>query len=330
MEGIWTYSFWSDGGTLDLVSWPGWREDLKRLEDPDALRESGAMWEVLERLSQHLLVPVQERLEAMAPSDRLLISPSQALMHVPFAGFRTRAGMLAERVVLSLVTGAGLFEACFDRRPGPISSALLVGVHQHDYRPALPFARDEVKRLERLFEGSARKVRTLLDREATARAVLSAAATYDVVHFACHSLWSPEAAIRPQLALSPEVDRERGEDSGQLTDWRIVGELRLKPGALVNLSACQSARQKEGGAGVRDGLVPAFFRAGAGAVIATLWSIRDAPSPCFQAALYEHLLAGQSPADALALTIRRCIRGELGPALEDPLVWSAFVLHGVG
>lgn len=328
--GVWVYAVWNEGCVLYPVSWPGWREDLSALDAPDAWeKDREAMGQVLERVGRNLLEPVLERLEQMSPQDRLILSPAQGLFHVPFAAFPLGSERLVERLVLSVVSGMGLFEACFDRRSGPISSALLVGVPDHDYvKPPLPFVRDEVKGLESLLAGSSCHVRPLLGREATASAVLAEAAAYDVLHFACHATGSVKKGIRPQLVLYPDFDRER--DSGELTDWRIMNELRLRPGALVNLSACQSARQSGDGAEVRDGLVPAVLQAGAGAVIATLWNILDVHTPSFQANLYRHLLAGQPPADALALTIRSCIRGELGPALASPLVWSAFVLHGVG
>jgi hypothetical protein len=326
--GVWTYALWREGIILEPVSWPGWREDLKALDAPDVLlSDPKAMEAVLERVGQRLLEPVLERLELMSPSDRLIISPTQGLLHVPFAAFPIGSEKLVQRFVLSVVSGAGLFEACFDRRPGPISSALLVGVPRHDYmKVQLPYVREEVKKLESLLASSGHEVRLLLDQEATASAVLAEAAAYDVLHFACHARWSLQAAIRPQLVLHPDFER----DSGELTDWRIVNELRLRPGALVNLSACQSARQVDGGAEIRDGLLPAFLQAGAGAAVATLWSIRDAPMPVLQTVLYEHLLAGQPPAEALALTLRKCIQGELGPVFADPLVWSAFMLYGVG
>lgn len=326
--GVWTYALWSEGIILEPVSWEGWREDLKILDAPDALLSDPKLMEtVLERVGRRLLEPVLERLELMSPSDRLIISPTQGLLHVPFAAFPIGAERLVQQFVLSVVSGAGLFEACFDRRPGPISSALLVGVPRHDYmKVQLPYARDEVKKLESLLRDSGCEVRLLLDQQATASAVLSEAAAYDVLHFACHARWSLQAAIRPQLVLHPDFER----DSGELTDWRIVNELRLRPGALVNLSACQSARQIEGGAEIRDGLLPAILQAGAGAAVATLWSISDAPMPVLQTVLYENLLAGQPPAEALARTLRRCIQGELGPVLADPLVWLAFMLYGVG
>jgi hypothetical protein len=328
--GVWVYAVWNEDCVLYPVSWPGWREDLSALDALDAWeKDREAVGQVLERVGRNLLEPVQERLEQLSPEDRLILSAAPGLFHIPFAAFPLGSQRLVERLVLSVVSGVGLFEACFDRRPGPTASALLIGVPEHDYvKPSLPFARDEVKGLESLLVSEGCQVRTLLGREATASTVLAEAAAYDVLHFACHANASVKEGVRPQLVLCPDFDGE--QDSGELTDWRIIQELRLRPGALVNLSACQSARQSGGGAEVRDGLVPAVLQAGAGAVIATLWNILDARTPGFQTELYRHVLAGQPPADALALTVRRCIRGELGPALASPLVWSAFVLHGVG
>ncbi|AKJ01749.1 CHAT domain-containing protein [Archangium gephyra] len=327
--GIWCHALWKDGCEVALVAWPELPDDMKALENPAELalsRDPEALRGVLARVAELVQAPLQERLELLTPEDHLVISPSREFLGVPFAAVPVAGKLLAERVVISYVQGAGLFEACFDRPRSAVRSALLVGVHEHACYEPLPHARREVLQLERLFQKASRETHSLLEKDATVPAVLAKASAHDVLHFSCHARWWQEGNDRPHLVLSPES----GRDSGTLTDWRIMEELKLRPGALINLAACESGRQTGSGTEIRDGLVPAMLLAGAGAVVATLWPIWDAHTPAFQARFYQHLLAGQRPADALTSVLRACIRGELGEALAAPAHWAAFTLHGAG
>ena len=96
----------------------------------------------------------------------------------------------------------------------------------------------------------------------------------------------------------------------------------------MNLSACESAHQSEGGGDISEGLVPAVLIAGARAVIASLWKINDQLARQFQCTLYQHLVRGVAPAVALAETQRACLSGALGEEMTRFDIWAAFVLFG--
>ncbi|AKJ06146.1 CHAT domain-containing protein [Archangium gephyra] len=328
-SGLWTYAFWDSGCSVACVSWVELEEDLKALDGlNDWTEHQDTPPEALRSLSEKLISPHAARLRDMSPSDRLILSPTQGFFHVPFGMLPFEGKELARLAVISYVQGAGLFESCFERRPSAPRSVLCIGMHhRRGSSNTLPFARDEVKQLEHLLREAGLRTCTLLDEEATVPAVLARSAEHDVLHFACHGYWLTDKIIRrPYLELEMTLEG----DSGELTDWRIMGELLLRPGTLVNLSACKSALQIESGAEVRDGLVPAFLLAKAGGVLATLWRVEDACTLEFQAEFYRRLISGEAPADALASTVRACMDGALGPRLANPSLWAAFVFYGVG
>src|SRR5262249_6958358 len=128
-----------------------------------------------------------------------------------------------------------------------------------------------------------------------------------------------------RLRLAPDLARK---DSGELTEMRILTEVKVKPGALVNLAGCSTAAQRETGAAMTGGLVPVLMLAGASGVVATLWPINDELARIFQEQLYQYMLDGSRPDEALALTQRDCIDGQLGDSMLGPEAWAAFQFYG--
>jgi hypothetical protein len=92
---------------------------------------------------------------------------------------------------------------------------------------------------------------------------------------------------------------------------------------LVVLSACATAAGAQvSGEGVMS-LARAFLYAGAGATIATLWDVPDAPGPIFADVLYDALAHGQ-PLGAAVAGARRELRRRGAP----PRAWAAYAVTG--
>jgi CHAT domain-containing protein len=109
----------------------------------------------------------------------------------------------------------------------------------------------------------------------------------DLVHFAVHGSYDP-TGIQDGLAL---ID-------GSFLEPLHVSGVRMRGNPVVFLNACQV------GSGSRilgdyAGMAAAFLSAGASAVIAPLWSVKDAIARQIAEDFYERVFAGVPPADAL-------------------------------
>ena len=276
---------------------------------------------------QHYFDPLDERLKELEPSDRLVISAFDHLYDVPFSALPYRGKPLCKQVCISLVQGIGVLEACLARPSHQISSLLAVGNPQRPDMDDLSGAVREVQQLLDIFNTFGKETYLLTGVNATIPALKSRVSQYDVVHFACHALTTEQSSNSSRLMLSPEI---QFKDSGELTEDRILSEILLSPGCLINLAGCATAIQAERNIPLLGGLIPAFLVAGAGSVIGNLWPIEDSVAVRFQTEFYKLLLAGQRPGESLANTQRVCIAGTLGTEMQVPEVWAGYVIYGAG
>ncbi|MCO4745121.1 MAG: CHAT domain-containing protein [Proteobacteria bacterium] len=137
-----------------------------------------------------------------------------------------------------------------------------------------------------------------------------------LVHFAAHAVVPSHDPGSAGLLLAP----------GEGTDgWLSTGEIVAEDlnGAVVVLSACQSAGGGVVGAQGPEGLAPAFQQAGASAVLATLWPLRDDHARGFAVAFYGFVDQGQSLGQALQSA--QSLMHDAGHAPEG---WAGIVLIG--
>jgi CHAT domain-containing protein len=141
--------------------------------------------------------------------------------------------------------------------------------------------------------------------------------TARIIHLATHGLLDEaEEKVPGAIALAPSRT-----DDGWLTATEIMNLGMLKA-ELVVLSACNTGQGRLTGDGV-IGLSRSFISKGVPSVIASLWSVPDAPTASFMVELYQNLQRGLDKAQALRqamLTIK-----EKHP---NPLNWAAFTLIG--
>lgn len=100
-------------------------------------------------------------------------------------------------------------------------------------------------------------------------------------------------------------------------------------GCHVTLAACRTAISSGEGEYHARGLVTAFLVAVASSVLATLWPLIDASAAIFQAAYYDSIARGLSPALALAATQRAAMNGELGDELRLPVNFGGYILYSI-
>jgi hypothetical protein len=167
--------------------------------------------------------------------------------------------------------------------------------------------------------------------------VISEIGRYDVVHFACHATARIGDPLTSSLVL----------DDGELRLETILGldEIRAR---LVVLSACETALP---GTLIDEGLAlsAGFLKAGANAVISSLWKVWDDSTLALMIGLYRALRSGLEPAAALTdaqrfvreldvsewLTLTTDILGyplDVEPGISElfasPDNWAAFTIVG--
>lgn len=142
---------------------------------------------------------------------------------------------------------------------------------------------------------------------------------HGLLHFAAHAVVDEMRPHRSAVVLAPGSSDEDG-----LLQPRDIAALELE-GKIVVLSTCQSGSGlMQRGEGVMS-LARAFMRAGAHAVIGTLWPLRDDEAALLFEAFYRHLRSGESLAAAL-----QSAQAERIEAGAPERAWSGVVVLGQG
>jgi hypothetical protein len=158
----------------------------------------------------------------------------------------------------------------------------------------------------------------------------------DIVYFVSHG-WSPDAAWRR--------DAHTAEDTewGLLFDGRRLGprdffggRLKLKPGAVVVLSACSQGRLMPGAAHELHGLIRSLFYAGAATVLAARWPILNITAlAVFTGTLEQSFGPNKTLASGLSRSLAATAsRDDLKALMSGPeastFFWGPFALFGCG
>jgi CHAT domain-containing protein len=278
--------------------------------DRAVLRNAG------ELLSEWLLAPFAGVLRARR---ELVVIPDRGLQRVPFAALPLPGedALLIERFTLRTVPGLARIAPGARPLAARPDEVLLVGVPEVDRSTFddLPPLRAAARELDSLAALHPRAV-VLRGGDATRRALLSALPSHELLHFAGHARFRPDAPDRSHLVLT----RDSASGSSLLVPADLHG-LDLRRLRLVVLSACSSLGASHSRVAGFDGLANAFISAGAGGVVGTLWEIEDERAADLVVDLHERLRRGEAPAEALrGAQLAALARGAAG--------WSAFRYEG--
>jgi CHAT domain-containing protein/tetratricopeptide (TPR) repeat protein len=252
----------------------------------------------------------------LLPDARLVVLPDGPLYQVPFSALRDpgTGHLLIDDVVP--VVSPSLSVLKLWARPLRLASApvLLIGAGGAQATlglPSLPGVQQEIAQLVRLYPSAT----VLSGAAATPSAVLRALDGMAIVHFAGHAVMNDLYPARAQLLTAPEQSRT-GVTPGDISAHALA------PGAVVVLSACDTAVGRTYRGEGAMSLARPFLRAGASSVVATLWPIRDDRSRALLLAFHRNVAAGLPVSVALAQA-QRAARAT-GPDND----WAAFVLIG--
>jgi CHAT domain-containing protein len=265
--------------------------------------------------------------------NELLISADGVLHSLPFPALREQPGgpPLGARFALVSTPSARLWAHWVGQKRGTAPGRLLVladptvsqeipagwpvvAAQRAGRLAPLPSAREEGEWLAKRFDGHADLHVGADAREQMLK--LADLGRYGVLHFAAHAIADEAEPDRSAVVLAPGAG-----DDGFLRPSEIEA-LRLDH-AVVVLSACQGASgQAVGGEGVFS-LSRSFLKAGADAVIASLWPLRDDDALWFFRAFYRNLAGGNTLGGALQATRRQAVDAGM-PARA----WAGIVLIG--
>jgi len=187
----------------------------------------------------------------------------------------------------------------------------------------LPFTRDEVLGISKLYPASQRQIYLAEDsREETVKSEKLDA--YRYIHFASHGFIDESHPGRSGILFSRMPN---SSEDGVLQMGEIM---RLKLNAeLVTLSACSTGLGKlVNGEGIL-GLTRAFFYAGARNVTVSLWNVNDSATATLMKSFYGNLNQGLSKSAALRQAKLALLHGK-NVTWSQPYFWAPFILVGEG
>lgn len=253
------------------------------------------------QLYDALLRPVGSRLEHCG---RVFVVPYGQLHYVPFHALHDGQQYLIEGREVVVLPSAGLITHTPPRRP----AGARILAHSHQGR--LPQTQHEAALVGNRLSGE-----VVLEGEAGRERL--AADPVQVLHVTAHGKHRMD---HPELSYLELAD-------GQLfTDDLLQYDLSYE---LVTLSACETGQAAVTAGEDLIGLGRGVLVAGAGALVASLWSVHDPSAPGLMDSFYAALLAGQSKAGALRHAQCAALAGApTGAPERHPAFWGAFQLIG--
>ncbi|HET7224388.1 MAG TPA: CHAT domain-containing protein, partial [Candidatus Eisenbacteria bacterium] len=271
-----------------------------RLAELDRHRETmrGRMREHLQALADRLLQPV---LPATWEGP-VRITPWGPLHRVPFHALPWRGAPLVEHAEVVLEPGRG------GAPLGPGRHGALVVAHAAWETDAIE---DEARSVAARLEAGGVEVERAVGAEATRARLGSRAADAALVHLAGHAVYRAE---HPEFSALKLAD-----------GWISARDLAALPlaGACVVLSACESGPRGVVAGDEMLGLARGLRRAGASAVVASLWRVDDRATRAFMDELYRSWAAGGRLGAALCDVQRRAAAHG-----ADVYLWAPFCLMG--
>lgn len=258
---------------------------------------------ILEELHRLLWAPLEEM--GVTQDMRWIVSPHGPIHRIPLHALRRNGDYLVDRHVITLTPSARVWLE-LSKRPQPRErprTAWIGGVPSAQ----LPAVEREVSRVGQHLA----QWKPVRDLQPTRTAFRQEATRHQVVHLAAHG-----SLRRDNPAFS----------FVQLSDGPFfVHDLEdvCFEGSTIVLTACSSGRATAPAGDEWIGMAQGFLKAGASAVIASLWPIQDGPTLELMDRFYERFRENDDPAVALAeamTTLRR--------TLPHPWHWASFAALG--
>ncbi|HET8775624.1 MAG TPA: CHAT domain-containing protein [Thermoanaerobaculia bacterium] len=292
-----------------------WAFELARPRSAQPLDENGCSSDPATPAEAYatLIAPLRSKIR----KERLMIVPHGDLHYVPFAALydEERKRYLVEDYPITYVPSASTIPYLREKESAVRGAALVLGDPVTASQPRLPGAAREARKVAETLHATVK-----LGAAARESLLHGLDGKVDLLHIAAHGTYDAASPLFSAIHLA-----EGNGENGELTVDEIQSELDLSGVNLVVLSACRSGIGQGSGGDDIIGLTRSILYAGSPGVIATLWNISDDGTPPLIEKFYEHLLAGETAADALRAAQTELLRD---PDLKHPRYWAAFFLTG--
>jgi len=278
------------------------REQISSELTSDYRETGGKLYDILIR-------PVENQIQALSPKQLSIIATGK-LRYIPFETLwdTKNRQFLIEKYPVNYLTRISTRSIPNSTLQGGV---LALGNPVPRQPQNLPGTEEEVRNIAQLFPGSS----AYIGNSATLDQFKTQAPRFPFLHLATHGCFQQGGCQN----LGMEENTLLFADSQ--FNIREAALLGLQNTRLLTLSACQTAMQANSNGEEISGVAYVFERAGAQAVMASLWSVDDAATKDLMVEFYQNINQGMSKNEALR-------QAKLSQLQRHPFYWSPFILIG--
>ena len=281
-----------------------YREQLQNTGDTNFTVTGSKLYEILIR-------PVEDQIKATSAKQLSIIATGK-LRYIPFETLYDEQNdeFLIQKYPVNYLTRISTRTIPDSTLQGGV---LALGNPIPRLPQNLPGTEEEVRNIAQFLPGSS----AYIGNAATLDQFKVQAARFPFLHLATHGCFQQGGCQK----LGMEENTLLFADSQfNIRDAALLG---LQNTRLLTLSACQTAMQANSNGEEISGVAYVFERAGARAVIASLWNVSDSSTKVLMVQFYQNINKGMSKNEALQQAKLSLIKDNF-----HPFYWSPFILIG--
>ncbi len=267
-----------------------------------------------EKLYDYLIRPMEAEITAYSPK-RLAIIATGKLRYIPFETLydnQTDEYLLEKYPIHYLTRISGTRK---QEKKNTQSLNVLAFGNPIPTKVDLPGAEAEAKIIAEKLSS-----KHYIREEATLARFKNESLGFPLLHLATHGCFQKDGC--PGVGLEENTILFANDETFQIRDAALLG---LENTDLIVLSACQTAMKADSNGEEIAGVAYLFERAGADAVIASLWNAEDETTKNIMVKFYENLQQGMTKVEALRQAKLSYVREYV-----SPFYWSPLILIGDG
>ena len=279
-----------------------YRVQLQNTGDPNFTVTGSKLYEIMIR-------PVEDKIKAISPKQLSIIATGK-LRYIPFETLYDEKTdeFLIQKYPVNYLTRISTMSIPDSTLRGGV---LALGNPVNRPPQNLPASEAEVRNIAQLLSASS----AYTGNDATLNQFKLQAPRFPFLHLATHGCFQRGGCQK----LGMEENTLLFADSQfNIRDAALLG---LQNTRLLTLSACQTAMQANSDGEEISGVAYVFERAGAQAVMASLWNVDDAATKDLMVQFYQNINKGMSKNEALR-------QAKLSQITRHPFYWSPFILIG--